>query len=129
MADPNVILFVDASINDRVFHVFFSLKGFFENFLIPNGYNAWLPYVTEQLVKYKELVIIEWFSLNGRIMSGYGSSLLLSAISIAVPLSLTLLFYNLFRYDKKNFFFFSIFVNLMMFSAIPLGFLFSLFFT
>jgi len=121
--DPSVILLVDASINDRFFHVYFSVKGFLENFFIPNGYNAWLPYVTEQLVSYKNIVIIEWFSLGGRIMSGFGSAFFeLGFIALTIPLTFTYLLFNLFKNDLKSFLFICIFVNLIMFSAIPIGF-------
>ncbi len=121
--DPHSIVLIDASINDRFFHVFFSLKGFFENFFIPNGYHAWLPYAKEQLIIYQDVVIVEWFSLGGRIMSGYGSALFeLGAVFIIVPLVLTYFLFGVYKDNIKLFCFFSIFVNMIMFSAIPIGF-------
>ncbi|GHY43007.1 hypothetical protein VCSRO171_2786 [Vibrio cholerae] len=121
--DPHSLLLIDASINDRFFHVYFSLKGFIENFLVPNGYYSWVPYAKEQLILYQDIVMVEWFSLTGRIMSGYGGSLFeLGMFFLIVPFLLT---YNLFRFykmDFKSFLFFSIYVNMIMFSAIPIGF-------
>ncbi|EKO3714465.1 hypothetical protein VCSRO155_3297 [Vibrio cholerae] len=121
--DPFSLVLIDASINDRFFHVFFSIKGFFENLLIPNGYYSWLPYAREQLVIYQDVVIVEWFSLGGRIMSGYGGALFeLGVFFIIVPVVLTRFLFGVYKDNIKVFLFFLIFVNMIMFSAIPVGF-------
>jgi len=40
----------DQSSNDRILHVFFSLKGFVDNYLLPNGYDSWAGYIQRQSV-------------------------------------------------------------------------------
>lgn len=123
ISDPYSLVLIDASINDRFFHVFFSLKGFLDNFLLPHGYFAWLPYVKEQLIIYQDFVLIDWFSLGGRIMSGYGGALFeLGFFFLTVPLVVVVLLFRLYRDNLRLFFFFSIYVNMIMFSAIPIGF-------
>ncbi|QTF55348.1 hypothetical protein [Stutzerimonas frequens] len=121
--DPASLLLVDASINDRFFHVFFSLKGLVDNFLMPHGFNAWLPYVSNELARFQDVVIVEWFSLGGRIMSGYGAAFFeLGIFAVIIPLALTCLLFNIYRSELKRFLFFFMFMNAIMFSAIPLGF-------
>jgi hypothetical protein len=123
LENPSSLVLLDASINDRFFQVFFSLKGFVTGYFMPHGYSAWTPYVTDQIFKYSDLVIVEWFSLGGRIMSGYGSAFYeLGFPALLIP---SVLFYSLrrlYKHDLRKFLFFFGFVNLIMFSAIPLGF-------
>lgn len=121
--DPSSIILVDASINDRFFHVFFSIKGAFDNYLIPNGYSSWLPYVSLELKNYQDVVIVEWFSLGGRIMSGYGGALFeLGFFALIPPFVIFYLLFRIYSDNLRLFFFYSLFVNTIMFSAIPIGF-------
>lgn len=120
--DPISLLLVDASINDRFFHVFFSLKGLIDNFFIPHGFNAWVPYVSNELTKFNDVVIVEWFSLGGRIMSGYGAAFFeLGIFAVVIPFVLTYLLFNIYKSELRRFLFFSFFMNSIMFSAIPVG--------
>ena len=121
--NPISLVLIDASINDRFFHVFFSMKGFYDNFFMPNGYLSWSNYVNMEIPKFSEYVIVEWFSVEGRIMSGYGSAFFeLGIVAIAVPISLFLLYFSLFKNDLRKFIFFFLTINAIMFSAIPIGF-------
>lgn len=121
--DPKLLVLSDASINDRFFHVFFALKGFFENFMFPNGFLSWNEYASIQLAQYSDLVIIEWFSLGGRVMSGYGAAFFeLGIFAAMIPLALFYLLFSIYRNNLKKFFFFFLFVNTLMFSSIPIGF-------
>ena len=121
--DPSSLVLVDASINDRFFHIFFALKGFFENFMFPNGFLSWNSYASNQLAQYSDLVIIECFSLGGRIMSGYGAAFFeLGIFAALIPFALFSLLLSLYRNNLKKFFFFLLSVNTIMFSAIPIGF-------
>jgi hypothetical protein len=125
MDDPAKLVLIDASLNDRFFHVYFSMKGFFTNFMIPNGYSSWNGYVSSQLPQYLDYVIIEWFSIGGRIMSGYGAAFYeLGLFSILIPLIILKLTYSLYRDDLRKFFLYFLFINTIMFSAIPIGFSF-----
>lgn len=121
--DPSSLIFIDASINDRFFHIFFSLKGFFENFMFPNGFLSWDGYASTQLTQYSDWVIIEWFSLGGRIMSGYGAAFFeLGVFAAMIPLALFKLLSSIYRNNLKKFSFFFLFVNAIMFASIPIGF-------
>jgi hypothetical protein len=121
--EPSNLLRLDESINDRFSHVFFSLKGFFENFLIGHGYNSWESYVTHQVQLYQSLVVVEWVSLGGRIMSGYGAAFFeLGFLALLIPMVLFYLLFKLYSKKPKLFLFHFLFINMIMFSAIPLGF-------
>ena len=121
--DPTQLLMLDASVNDRFFHIFFSLKGLYDNYLLPNGFNAWLPYVSTQLIEYKDFVIIEWFSLSGRVMSGYGAALFeLGIFFLAVPLLITFSLIKIYPTKINKVVFFSLVINSVMFSAIPIAY-------
>ena len=121
--EPSNLLRLDESINDRFSHVFFSLKGFFENFLIGHGYNSWEPYVTHQVQLYQNLIVVEWVSLGDRIMSGYGTAFFeLGFLALLIPMVLFYLLFKLYSKKLKLFWFHFLFINIIMFSAIPLGF-------
>jgi hypothetical protein len=127
---PSSMLAKDFSITDRLFHVFFSLKGFYDNFMLPNGFLSWEVYMSSQIKEYTELGIISSDYANhparargGRIMSGYGSAFFeLGIIAVLIPISLIILYYSLYKDDLKKFFFFSLLVNAIMFTGIPIGF-------
>jgi hypothetical protein len=121
--DPAILLFVDTSINDRFFHIFFSIKGFLNNYMFPHGYSEWLPYVNYQLSDYSNFVIVEWFSLGGRIMSGYGAAFYeLGFFAFLIPITLFKVLYDLYSSNIRLFIFHFLFINIIMFSAIPIGF-------
>ena len=123
LEEPEALILIDASINDRFFHVFFSLKGMFDNYLFPNGFQSWNIYVSEQLPQYSDVVIVEWFSVGGRIMSGYGAAFFeLGFIAVFIPVAMFGLLYSIYRNNVKKLMFFFLFVNAIMFSAIPIGF-------
>ena len=123
LEDPMSVLLLDASINDRFFHVFFSLKGFFDNLMIPNGYGSWGPYSSEQISIYSNYVIVEWFSSSGRIMSGFGSSFFeLGIFALVIPLVIFWHLYRIYNDNISTLLFYFIFINAIMFSAIMVGF-------
>jgi hypothetical protein len=121
--DPASLLFVDASINDRFFHIFFSMKGFLYNYMFPHGYSEWLPYAEYQMSEYSNFVIVEWFSLGGRIMSGYGAAFYeLGFFAFLIPIALLNVLYGLYSNNIRLFIFHFLFINIIMFSAVPIGF-------
>ena len=131
---PSFILTKDMSITDRLFHVFFSIKGFYDNFMIPNGFLSWENYMSGQIKEFTDAGIISSDYVNhharargGRIMSGYGSALFSYIVAILIPISLISLYYSLYKDNLKRFFFF-LSVNGIMFAGIPIGFsIFSLY--
>lgn len=123
LEDPMSLLLLDASINDRFFHVFFSLKGFFDNLMIPNGYSSWVEYSSEQISIYSNYVIVEWFSDGGRIMSGFGSAFFeLGIFALVIPLVIFWHLYRIYNDNISTLLFYFMFINAIMFSAITVGF-------
>lgn len=121
-SDPILLLAADASVNDRLFHILFSVKGAFDSYLLPNGFSSWVAYAEKQIYAYSDIVMVESFSLWGRIMSGYGSIFFeLGIFAIIIPFLLTRLYWELYKNDLKRFFFYALSVNLLMMSAIPIG--------
>ena len=120
----------DLSITDRLFHVFFSFKGFFDNSMLPNGFLSWETFMSNQIKEYTAAGTIPPDYENhharargGRIMSGYGAAFFeLGIIAVLIPISLISLYYSLYKNDLRKFFFFSFFVNGIMFSGISTGF-------
>ena len=62
-------------------------------------------------------------------MSGYGAAFFeLGFVALLVPVTTFYLLFSLYKKDLKKFLFFFIYVNTIMFSAIPIGFsLFSIY--
>lgn len=122
-SEPSNIILIDASINDRFFHVFFSVNGFFSNYMLPHGFSAWNEYSKNQISNYSNFVISEWFTMEGRVMSGYGSALFeLGLPALLIPASTIIPLWNIYNKNVRLFIFYSLFINTIMFSAIPIGF-------
>jgi len=125
LENPVDVVFSDASVNDRFFHVFLSLKGVFSNFGVPHGFSSFVTYAEDQLSVYSGFIIVEWFTLSGRIMSGLGAALFELGIFGAIYIFVSLfIMYPLCKWGvgfflSTTFLFFIIFV-----SAVPLGFSF-----
>lgn len=123
--DPVKVVLVDASVNDRFFHVFLPIKGFFENLGLPYGFSSFVDYSTDQIGIYSTVIIVEWFSVSGRIMSGLGSALFelgfFGLIYIFLPIYILypLRIHGMSLFISTLFLYFVIFV-----SAVPVGFTF-----
>lgn len=123
ISNPMDLLLIDASINARFFHIYFSIKGFIANYLFPNGYNSWVGYAQQQTNIYADYVIYEYFGFKGRIMSGYGGAFYeLGIFGVLIPLSVSVLLFKLYRAKLNYFFFYAVFVNFIMFTSISIGF-------
>jgi hypothetical protein len=111
---------VDESVNERFIHLVFPLKGLFDNYMLPNGFNEFNSYMSEiyksheyseYLVSYRDNYI--------RIMSGYGSIFFeLGLLGIYIFASINIQFI---KCVKRRFsdMFSLIFFNLMLFMALP----------
>lgn len=117
--NPLGFFLIDASSNDRFSHVFFSVKGFLDNYFLPNGFSSWSDYLTKELTHYKNIF---FYVSTGRIMSGFGS--LIYEMGIVGLLFIIYLNKNInsFFCKKSNKLFYIIFINLLMFTAIPIAF-------
>ena len=91
LKNPQEILLVDASISERVMHLYLSFKGSVTNFFMPNGF-----------YKFHDLMVAEmavneyfwWAWPSNKIMSGIGSGIyeigLVSLITPIILISLSL---------------------------------------
>ncbi len=116
---PFQIFKIDASANDRLANIYFSLKGTIDNFFIPNGFSNWTPYVNQEI----KTSNFFWWVSSGRIMSTYGSVLFeLGIFGLTIPIIINYLIYiNRERLESLATFLF-LFLNIFFLSAIPLAY-------
>lgn len=118
--EPSNIFIVDASINDRVSAIYFSFKGFFDNYMLANGFGTYKSYLSFELPKQ---TTFWWVSESNRIMSYYGSILFeLGFIGLIVPFVYSLIILKAYRHNVRDFFLYLFFINTILLSAIPLSF-------
>ena len=116
------LIYIDPSINERFFNVYISVRGSFENFLLPNGFDTFAEY--KKSLMNSELSDLYWWTTDKhtRIQSGYGAILYeLGAIGLIIPIIFNYFLYSYLKYDKKRFWIVAIAVNLTMFSTIPIS--------
>jgi hypothetical protein len=70
---PVSLLTYDLSFNDRFFHVYYSLAGFFDNWMLPHGFESWWEFLQEKS-RYNDLVV-NVSGDHGRVMSLLGGML------------------------------------------------------
>ncbi|XPV81658.1 MAG: hypothetical protein ACNI22_13905 [Halarcobacter sp.] len=70
LEDPLYLMTRDESVSERLFHVFFAYKGFFDNYGLPNGFTSFKLYLTENLPIYYPYT--ELIKPTRTIMSGIG---------------------------------------------------------
>jgi hypothetical protein len=121
--NPFNLLILDASVNDRFFQIFFSIKGFFQFYFFPHGFSLWSKYLAMEVPKYADYVLVDYFSSEGRIMSGLGSLLFeLGLFGLLMPIMILNNNIILFRDRLLDLIFVTILVLLLLISAIPIGF-------
>jgi len=120
ITDPFLIIKLDESINDRIFHLYFSVYGFLNNYLFPNGFSSWPIYLENIIPYYSEEA---WgLSISDRIMSGYGAAIYeLGFMGLIVPVSITSSIYKCFKNNKKKMWLNIFYINTIMLSAIQLA--------
>ncbi len=117
--NPIEVLLTDASVNDRVSHIYFSIMGFLNNYFLPYGFTGWSNYVTIQLPKQ---TIFFWVGTGGRIMSGYGAVLFeLGIIGLILILCIIHILIN-YNANLKKRLVYTIFLSAIMFTALPIAF-------
>lgn len=117
--DPLQVLRMDASVNDRASHIYFSLRGALDNYLLPNGFNAWRQYVT---AKSAQQTTFFWVSKGDRIMSGYGAALFELGLFGLLLLAATTLILLKSNIEFKRRIVYTLFIQTIIFTAIPIGF-------
>lgn len=117
ISTPESILVKDASIADRFYAIYYALQGAFENILVPHGFGSFEQYLNVAAVGNDTV------SRTNRIMSGYGAPLFeLGIIGVLIPIAITRAINYRFSEDRQNRFVYGVFINTIMFSAIPLSF-------
>jgi len=120
LEEPSNIFIVDASINDRVSAIYFSLKGFFDNYMLANSFGTYASYLSLELPKQ---TTFWWVSESNRIMSYYGSILFeLGFIGLIIPTIYSVIIFKAYRTKYKEFLLYFFFLNTILLSAIPLSF-------
>jgi hypothetical protein len=119
LKNPKLLLLVDGSVNDRVFHIVFSVLAFVENLFLPHGYSAWPAYVVEGVRRFSPYA---WHVTFTRIMSGYGSALFeLGFVGLLIPLVLNVALYRYLRSEPRTFLVLFFALNMMLWTSIPLA--------
>lgn len=117
--NPWLLVLSDASILDRYFHIYLSIKGCIEFVGIPHGFRLWTDYLLQNLQFYG----ITTYVTKERIMSGYGGALFeLGLMGAIVPISLGLALKKYFKAAKSSFVFSALSLTTLMFTPIPLGY-------
>ncbi|MGL5149160.1 MAG: hypothetical protein ACRC7N_01125 [Clostridium sp.] len=70
-SDIKQLFFEDHSLNMRLSHIFYSIKGAVENFLFPNGLIKWIEYISNQSLEKNYFHTLSP-TTSSRIMSGFG---------------------------------------------------------
>lgn len=116
---PFQLFKLDASANDRLAHIFYSIKGAVDNYLLPNGFSKWPEYITGQV---QESNFFWWFS-SGRIMSTYGSAIFeLGILGVALPITINYVIFKKRKILENKSVFLFLFLNVFLLGAIPLAY-------
>ncbi|MDR2409255.1 MAG: hypothetical protein LBE13_14225 [Bacteroidales bacterium] len=118
--DPQYLIKGDGSINDRFIHVFFSIKGFFENYMFPKGFNEFNNYMQDIYLSQEYSEYLVFYRDNyTRILSGYGSVFFeLGILGVYIFISINMQFLKTVKHRFSNMFSL-IFFNFMLFMALP----------
>ncbi len=111
---------LDASVNDRWSAIYFSLMGFLDNYLFPNGMTSYAGFLSEQIQHNDSFWRV---SIENRIMSYYGSILFeLGIVGLIVPFVYSNIVFRAYSCKKKDMILYFVFINTILFSAIQLSF-------
>jgi hypothetical protein len=117
--NPQIVFVVDESVNERFIHLVFPLKGLFDNYMLPNGFNEFNNYMSEiyRSHEYSEY-LVSYRDNYTRIMSGYGSVFFeLGLLGVYIFISINIQFIKIIKRRFSDIFSL-IFFNLMLFMAL-----------
>jgi len=121
ITNPEVLL-IDASINSRAAHIYFSIKGFFDNYGVPAGFSAFPAYWTSEIVGHDIFIQYTSYAPN-RIMSYYGAILFeLGLIGALIPITYSIILFQAYRYNIRQFLILIFSINIILFTAVPVTF-------
>lgn len=119
--NPIMFFFNDASANDRLSAIFFSFKGAFENYLLPNGFLEWPNYIFEAKQASK---FFWWGGAALRIMSMYGAVFYeLGILGMILPFTINTWLYKYLKNSSLSSCKYTILalINFLFVTAIPLA--------
>ena len=125
ISNPQLLFLKDTSAAVRFFHIFFSVFGAFQNFLIPKGFSGYAIYLYDNLDQYPSYVrtVLLTNEITNKIMSGYGAALFeLGFVGLIFPIILLVLLKRFYAGSFRKFLMMSIVITLTLFCAIPLSF-------
>lgn len=115
-SDIKTLFHSDYSLNQRLSHIYYSIKGGLENYLFPNGFFEWANYtLIESKNKNYFYSFVYWPS--GRIMSGIGAVVFETGF---LGIIFLLIFYKVLKKGFKNKYLLVLYI-LISFSAIQLS--------
>jgi hypothetical protein len=121
LSKPELIL-LDQSISERFNAIYFSIGSLFDNYGIPNGYNAYTNYILKQSRDPDNAKFFFNFKIAnyGKILSGFGIGIFeLGIFGLLIPL---LIFASIWRCLKNHSVLFAyILFNLILFTAMSLN--------
>jgi len=119
--DKGFMIFqLDQSLNDRLSAVFFSLKGFIDNYGLPHGMSSYSIYLMEELPKQDFFYGV---SMDNRIMSYYGTILFeLGIFGLTIPIVYSIIIYKAYKKSLKIVIHYLFFLHTILFAAIQLPF-------
>ncbi len=117
--NPFDLITIDESINDRVSAIYFSIKGFFDNYLIPNGFSSYQNYVISELPNQT----VFYNSTSKVIMSYYGGILFqLGFVGMLIPVTYSFFIIKYYKANIKQCIVYFCFINFVLLLAIPMTF-------
>ena len=116
------LLLLDGSINSRASNIYFSLKGFFDNYGIPSGFSAFPAYWTSEIDGH-EIFFQSASSAPIRIMSFYGAMLFeLGLIGALVPITYSIIIFEAYKNNIRQLLILMFSINAILFTAVPMSF-------
>ena len=116
---PEVVFVADRSVGHRLAGIVYSLYGFWADGGIPHGFGVFYKYVWTTATPFSHVIPLP---ANDRILSGYGAALFeIGLAGLLYPIILTWLLWTRYRTDRRAFLLYSISLNALMLTAVPLS--------
>ena len=121
ISNPETLL-LDGSINSRMSNIYFSLKGFLDNYGFPNGFSAFPVYWTSEMAK-QDIFFQSASTAPIRIMSFYGAMLFeLGVIGALIPVAYSIIIFKAYKNNIRHCLILIFSVNAILFTAVPMSF-------
>lgn len=126
LENPSQLIAIDQSINFRLADIYFSLKGFVDSYMIPNGFGAYQAFLSSELPQQKIFTGGSgWVTSSNRISSYYGALLFeLGFVGLIIPFVYSFIIIKSYRNQVRDLLLYVFFLNTVLLTAIPLSFTF-----